>query len=250
MIHVDHDDVYKTKYVWLWLLLSFKAGFLNAGGFLATGKFVSHITGFGTQVGIALGDTDYTFGIELLVIPISFILGAAVTAMILEKEYARNEIPPYPYVQLLITLLIGLVAWAGSKGSFGKFFQHLNDYHTITMIALLCFICGLKNSLTTWATQGKIRTTHITGLATDLGLNLHKFFTSSKGRSRFREKRRINFVRLLSLFSFSGGSLISTLLFPRLEYEGFYIVFIISIFLTVVSFVHRQKKLRHVWGLV
>jgi uncharacterized membrane protein YoaK (UPF0700 family) len=239
MVNCQPEDIYKKPYVLLWLLLSFKAGFINSGGFLATGKFVSHVTGFGTQVGLAVGHRDILFGIELLVIPTSFILGGLITALILDRKYASNEIPPYPYVQILITLLIGLVAWRGSVGDFGSYFNKINDYHQIIMIATLCLICGLKNGLSTWATWGKIRTTHLTGLSTDLGLNLPKLLRIADPNGRFKEQPKVSVVRLLTLLSFSSGAFIAAIVFPKLGFKGFYIAFFISIFLSIISIVHR-----------
>lgn len=240
MVNCRVEDIYKKRYVLLWLLLSFKAGFINSGGFLATGKFVSHVTGFGTQVGLAVGHEDILFGVELLVIPVFFILGGFITALILDRKYEDGEVPPYPYVQILITLLIGLVAWRGNAGDFGSYFVGINDYHQIIMIATLCLICGLKNALTTWATWGKIRTTHLTGLSTDLGLNLPKLLNISNENSRFKEKRKVSVVRILTLASFSSGAFIAAIVFPKLGFKGFYIAFYISIFLSIISIFHGQ----------
>jgi uncharacterized membrane protein YoaK (UPF0700 family) len=240
MVNCRLEDIYKKKYVLLWLLLSFKAGFINSGGFLATGKFVSHVTGFGTQVGLAVGHEDILFGIELLVIPIFFILGGFITAILLDRKYDDEEVPPYPYVQILITLLIGLVAWRGNAGDFGIYFSGINDYHQIIMIATLCLICGLKNALTTWATWGKIRTTHLTGLSTDLGLNLPKLFNLADKDTRFKEKKQVSIVRILTLVSFSLGAFIAAIVFPKLGFKGFYIAFYISILLSIISICHRQ----------
>jgi len=243
MVHCDLDHIYKKPYILLWLLLSFKAGFINSGGFLATGQFVSHVTGFGTKVGLAIGHDDILFGIELLVIPLSFILGGIITSLILDRKYGPEEVPPYTTVQIMITILLGLVAWRGHEGDFGQYFTRLDQYHQIIMVGLLCLICGLKNALTTWATYGKIRTTHLTGLSTDLGLNLPKIFRKDNSFSRFKEKRRVSVVRILTIISFSLGAFIAALVFPKLGFKGFYIAFGISVFLSVVSFIHRQKTL-------
>lgn len=54
----------------------------------------------------------------------------------------------------------------------------------LMMIALLCLICGLKNSLVTWITKGKVRVTHLTGLSTDIGLNLLKTFKNDEEENK------------------------------------------------------------------
>jgi uncharacterized membrane protein YoaK (UPF0700 family) len=63
MVHIENQDhIFSKRVAWIWLIAAFKAGFINSAGFLATGKFVSHITGFGTQVGMAVGHNDFLFG--------------------------------------------------------------------------------------------------------------------------------------------------------------------------------------------
>ena len=89
MIYLENTtEIYKFKNVLIWLTSSFKAGFINSAGFLATGKFVSHVTGFGTQTGLAFGHQDYFFGLELFFIPLSFIFGGVATDnRVVDREF-------------------------------------------------------------------------------------------------------------------------------------------------------------------
>ncbi len=241
MVHVELKDVYRLKYTLLWVLLSFKAGLLNASGFLIAGSFVSHITGFGTQMGIALGHREYTFGAELLVIPFAFIGGALFTSLVLDRDYSKEKVPNYPLVQLSITALIGIVSVGFATGFFRPDVVAGHSESSVILVALLCAICGIKNALTTWASHGKIRTTHITGLATDIGLHLPKIFRPSGTSSRYPESRAVTYVRIATLVSFSVGSCMAALLVPRVSYGVFYIAFVISAALSLVSVLHRRK---------
>lgn len=248
MIHLFLNDLYKKKFVFLWMLLSFKAGYLNAAGFLATGKFVSHVTGFGTQMGVSMAHEDYYFGAELLIIPLAFIFGSMIPALILDRDYDDRKVPPYPVVQFLITMLLGVIFFLGISGWFGDFSTPSDDLHDIILIGLLCLVCGMKNGLTTWATYGKIRTTHLTGLATDIGLHLPKLFRDGR-RSRFPEKRRVNTVRLATFVSFTVGSLVAAFIFPKFDYYGFIFPFVLSVGLLAVSFVnYNEAKRDHLIG--
>jgi uncharacterized membrane protein YoaK (UPF0700 family) len=224
-------------------LLSFKAGLLNAAGFLIAGSYVSHVTGFGTQIGLALGHSDYTFGIELLVIPASFIGGALITSLILDKNYSKDRVPNYPAVQLLITSLIGLISVCFMTGFLKVDALAGRGEGSIFLIALLCLICGLKNGLTTWASHGKIRTTHITGLSTDIGLHLQKLFRVEGSNSRYPEPKKVNYVRIATLVSFTIGSCLSAVLIPTIGFKIFYISFLISATLSTISVVHRNNLL-------
>lgn len=240
MVHVSIQDLYTRKYSLLWCVLSFKAGLLNAAGFLIAGSYVSHVTGFGTQVGIAIGHSEYDFGLELFIIPISFIGGAFLASLILDHDYSKDRVPNYPFVQILISVLLGLISVLFSLGVFSIQRLMPQNAWSLLLVGLLCLVCGLKNGLTTWASHGKIRTTHLTGLATDIGLHLPKLFKSEESLSRYPEPKKVNQVRILTLFSFSVGSCLSALLIPVIGYKIFYFAFAISTVLSIISILHRR----------
>lgn len=244
MIHCNPKDIYKPWNVSFWMLLSIKAGYLNAAGFLATGKFVSHVTGFGTQMGVSIAHKDYFFGGELLIIPLAFILGSSVPAWLLDHRYNEKRVPKYYQVQVIITVFLAILFYLGISGAFGEFTTAEEDFHDIVIVGLLCFICGMKNGLSTWATNGKIRTTHLTGLSTDIGLNLPKFFRKSD-TSRFPEHPMINTVRILTFLSFSTGSLVAAFVFPQMEFMGFVFPLILSIIISFISITNYRRHIRN-----
>ncbi len=249
MVHVELKDLYTKKYALLWCVLSFKAGLLNAAGFLFAGSYVSHVTGFGTQVGIALGHESFDLGILQLIIPISFISGGALTSFILDRKYSSEYIPNYPKVQMTITLLLGVIALLFSTGVFTTVRSSGDSWSSILFIGLLCLVCGLKNSLTTWATSGKIRTTHLTGLATDIGLNTAKLFFSKGPKTQFQESIKINYVRILILLSFSLGSCISAIIISNIGHLIFYFAFFLSVLLSTFSVLHRKNLISKSYNL-
>lgn len=245
MIHSDSvTDVYSRSHIPIWLVSSFKAGFINSAGFLMTGKFVSHVTGFGTQVGVAVGHEDFFFGAELLLIPLSFIFGGVITSLILDKEYAKNETPPYWKVQSIITLLLALIMGIVEFFNFDIPFDQDSNYNflELAVISMLVLVCGLKNSLVTWSTFGKIRVTHLTGLSTDIGLNLVRTFFPSQAAPRGREASSVNILRIMTFVCFSLGALISAVLFPILGMKGLIIPLVISTGMSAISILDAQKR--------
>lgn len=249
MIHIkDVNEVFSKKNVPLWLISAFKAGFINTIGFLFAGKFVSHVTGFGTQVGIAIGHHGYFFGAELLIIPVAFIMGAITTSFVLDREYAEQETPPYWIIQILITCLLIVLICIGYADLYPPSipFDADENYSFIEFftIAVLCFICGLKNGLVSWASWGKIKVTHLTGLSTDIGLNLIRTFYPRQKSPRFKEKRSVNIIRIAIFFSFSGGAAFSALLTPQFGFKVFIVPVLISVGMSIVSLIDRNKRAR------
>ncbi len=246
MIHLNNmSDIHTPRYVWVWLLSAFKAGFINSAGFLVTGSFVSHVTGFGTQVGIALGHEDLFFGAEILIIPISFIFGGVVTSFVLDRDKTSTTPPPYFIIQGLITLVIALVLIIGESrfGNFSPDTPHPAHYgiFEFTVITLLCFVCGLMNSLIAWTTKGRVRVTHLTGLSTDIGLNFLKMIPVANNRYYDETEKTSNLVRIFTFVSFSIGACSSALIFPVIGYKGFFIVMTLSLVLTLIAFLDRRR---------
>jgi uncharacterized membrane protein YoaK (UPF0700 family) len=246
MIHTENvNEVYNKKNIPLWLLSAFKSGFINSVGFLLTGKFVSHVTGFGTQVGIAVGHDEFLFGAELFIIPLAFIMGGVATSFVLDKDYKDGEIPPYWIVQGVITTLLLVLVFLGAADFYSdKVPFDTDENYTFVeffVIGTLCFVCGLKNSLVTWASWGKIKVTHLTGLSTDIGLNLIRTFYRKQSAPRFKEQRLVNILRLSTFFCFSSGAAVSALLFPSLGFQVLFLPALISLLMTIISIWDVQK---------
>lgn len=237
MIHCTPENVYSRSHVLLWLVSAFKAGFLNSTGFLLTGEFVSHITGFGTRVGISMGVDSFLFGFELLMIPAFFILGGFLAGLVLEGS--SGKYPPYYRVQILITLVLGFIVYAGESDriSFSERFGNDERFSPIEYMvtAGLCFVCGMKNALVSWTTYGKFKVTHLTGMATDIGINLIRTFRIKERGLRFNEPRYVNFIRMGIMVFFSTGAFVAALLYPQLGVSSLTIILALSFCLSVVS---------------
>lgn len=61
-------------------------------------------------------------------------------------------------------------------GLFGAAIGRFADLLVPVTVLLLCFIMGLQNAVITKVSHAEIRTTHVTGLITDLGIELGKVF--------------------------------------------------------------------------
>lgn len=191
----------------LGLSLAFVAGAANAGGFLAVKQYTSHMTGIvsGMADDLALGDIGACLaGIGALV---SFVAGAACSAILINWARRREMQSEYALSLLLEAMLLLLFGLMGANLSI-----HMGLFVSVTVM-LLAFIMGLQNAIITKISKSEIRTTHVTGLVTDMGIELGKLFYWNIHKDRpgiphvraNREKLKLQFS-LLSLF-FLGGVL-------------------------------------------
>lgn len=188
----------------LGFILAFVAGAINAGGFLAVQQYTSHMTGIVSAMSdhIALGAYDVALtGIGAL---FSFLIGAACSAVMV--NYARRHDMHSEYA-------LPLLVEAGLLLCFGLLGAKLSVIHGIFVsvtVMLLSFIMGLQNALITKLSNAEIRTTHITGIVTDIGIEIGKLLywncTHPNNPPKVTANRpRLRVLILLVGFFFIGG---------------------------------------------
>ncbi|MEW6057349.1 MAG: YoaK family protein [Bdellovibrionota bacterium] len=221
MFHHSLDDEVEKRIFVKWYLLAFLAGNVNAGGFLAAGKFVSHITGFATLFGVGVADGHYDQAAGILAVPAFFLAGVMISAFLIDHRFHKGLRPHYDWVMLLQSISLILAAVLGHYHFFGIFgdAQHLKE--NFVLLSLLCLACGLQNGAITTATGASVRTTHLTGLTTDLGIGLIRVWGMPHSGKDFRQEVRSNWLRIGTIMSFAMGSVAGAALFVRFHYLGF-----------------------------
>lgn len=222
-----------------WLLMSFLAGNINAGGYLACQRFVSHVTGFATLSGISFEKGDWLDFLGTLTIPLFFLIGVMVSGYLTEKKYSHKvDGEKYSPVMGLVATLLGLVAIGGTLDMFGQFGNAANMRHDYFLLAFLCGACGLQNAAISSASGATLRTTHLTGLTTDLGLGLIRAEVHHLSEAQKKAERRANTLRILMIIAFTTGSVVAAFIYSRYQYRGFYFPMLISVYFV---FVARRK---------
>ena len=149
-------------------ILAFNAGAVNAGGFLVVAMYTSHMTGFVSLLAdnLVLGNTTLVLGaIGAL---LAFTAGAAVTAI--QVNWARQHGLRSEYaLPLLLEATLLLVF-----GLMGATLNHQTPFAVPLTVLLLSFTMGLQNALVSKISASQIRTTHMTGIVTDIGIELGK----------------------------------------------------------------------------
>ena len=227
----DQDSLYEHRNLFIWFILAFQGGAINAGGFLAVHRFVSHVTGFPTFAGIAGAEHKWDVMFGMLLVPIFFICGALLSAWLVERRRIKELAPKYSMVFTIIILLLSFVAICGSLKFFGTFGEPLSNSRDYFLLFLLSFTCGLQNAVISSASGSVIRTTHLTGITTDFSIGLVRIWTN---RNKL-EKREVfaNWCRFGIFVSFFLGSLLSAMIYNRFQFFGFFLPVSTSIFVAI-----------------
>lgn len=149
-------------------VLAFVAGATNAGGFLAVGQYTSHMTGILSSVADNLVLGQLALAGAGMGAVLAFLLGAMTTAWLVNWGL-RHELRSAYGLPLILEASLLLVF-----GLFGAAISLLTTVFLPLTVVLLCFIMGLQNAVITKISRAVIRTTHITGLLTDVGIELGK----------------------------------------------------------------------------
>ncbi len=186
----------------LGLVLTFVAGATNAGGFLAVGSYTSHMTGIVSSVADDLVLGHISLALAGVVCLLAFVSGAMCTAIMVNWGL-RLQLRSSYCLPLLLESAALLVF-----GLFGTAIAAWSQLFVPVTVLLLCFIMGLQNAVITKISKAEIRTTHITGLVTDLGIELGKLLYMNRGPHGHRvraDRQRLRVQSVLVLGFFLGA---------------------------------------------
>lgn len=229
MYRLEREDFVQTNYIFLWAMLGFQAGFINAFGFLACGRYVSHVTGFGTQIGSAIAMQNFWLAIELFGFPISFILGAFTSSFFTTARLEQRLVPRYGLVTALLPGIIFLLWALGFFNVFGPFGEMVLDGRHFILLFFLSFVCGMQNGCFATLTKGQIRTTHLTGISTDIGTDFARMWFGKLSPSEYELTRKTNISRIVTFSAFATGSIISVIVTQFAGYTALFIPLITAV---------------------
>jgi uncharacterized membrane protein YoaK (UPF0700 family) len=222
---------YTRSNVSIWMSMAFQAGVLNIGGFMACHRFVSHVTGFATFFGSELNQPGHTHPLRMLQVPLFFLLGSMISGYLVDLRLKLHKRPKYYIAFGIIFALASLIFMGGLTGYFGSFGEPLEQTRDYTLLILLCLICGIQNGTITAVSGSVVRTTHLTGITTDLGLGIVRFFNREKLMGSIPDEGKANLMRIGIITSFGLGSAIGGFLFVRFGFGGFLVPVFTSGFL-------------------
>lgn len=221
---------FQTLPVWVQLgafFLAFNAGMINALGLLSIWhQTVSHMTGNVSMLAIAILHGQSMQAIYGICVITSFVLGSLYSGYILGSSHfqlgRRYGIP------LSLSALCIFLCWL------------LIPYYPRYALLWACVAMGMQNAMVSHYKGAIIRTTHLTGLLTDLGLNLGYLL-----RGLPVERRRVVLL-IVILMGFLFGGILVTWLYPYLNLHTFLIPVCLSLAMSLTYWtLYIRNQLHH-----
>jgi uncharacterized membrane protein YoaK (UPF0700 family) len=210
-----------------WLLatvLAGVAGAINAGGFFVVGQYTSHMTGYLSQVADNLVTGQFMIVLKSFLAIVAFTMGAATSAVLVNwaRQYRRHQ--QYALPIAVQGFILFVFSFAGHSAS------HMP---ILALLLVVCFLMGMQNATITKLSKARIRTTHATGMITDIGIEIGKavLFGFSK-KSRVRADIQKLKVLLRLVLSFLLGGIIGAIGFASV---GFIFAMPLSFILMMLS---------------
>ena len=149
-------------------MLSFVAGIVNITGVLSVKVLSTNVTGHFAFFSEDISNKHYQAAFFYLFFILSFFAGAFVSNFLIEIMSRKNTQIAFAFPMAVEIIILTGVAPLGSG-------DILQTYGQLIACCLL-FAMGLQNALVTKVSQSVVRTTHLTGLFTDLGIEVSQLF--------------------------------------------------------------------------
>lgn len=234
--------------IYLASTLSLVAGIVNITGWMGLGVLTTNVTGHFVFLSEELIHKNFQIALGFFLLINSFLLGAFVSSLFTESGRYKTQKHLVSYVlpiSIEIALLLG-VAFSD------LFLENIEDYR-ILLAMLLLFAMGLQNALVTYVSQSVVRTTHLTGIFTDLGIELSQLLFYKKAEHRKVLKESV-FLKVMIIGSFTFGGIFGTILYTSYGLKalllGVFILFAVLTYdnITLRLYMRKIKDARSDFG--
>jgi len=220
-------------------LTSFTAGAVNVASYLIFFAFSSNVTGYYAILAAELARGNlYQITVVLSWIFLFFIGGFTANLLVITTINRDRT-----YLAHFLPLALEILCIAG-VGVYGQFFYSESLFETEVLLAVLIYAMGLQNGFTASISNFAVKTTHLTGATTDMGI-LFAMFTQRQFRNNKDLRGRLQVLIIVSLFYLMGG-VFSAYFQLQHGFKSFYITCCVLMVVIAYDFsrISSLKKLR------
>ncbi len=212
-------------------LLAFTAGAVDVSGYLAFHQFTSHMSGIASDLAAHSATPVGRVLLKPAIVLGSFLAGAAFCAVLVNWERRRHLHGVFALPVLVEALLLASLALP------------LISHHILFTLSLMGFAMGLQNAVITKISQAEIRTTHVTGMITDIGIELGKalYWNRTLGLAPVTANRERLLLLTMLVGLFVVGGALGSFVFPHI---GFRLMLPLALLLALPTILPLAADLR------
>lgn len=229
--HTGRRRSYKHN-LQLAILLCLTAGFINAAGFIAFAVLTTNVTGHAALLAVNIAEQNAHATRVVALWLILFLAGAFISGLYI-KAVGRDRRLGYSVPILVIIAIVGMVAL------FGQTYDKSTP-ETEFFAGSLLFAMGMQNALVSVVSGFVVRTTHLTGMFTDLGIDLSEAVLT-KGKLTQALKLRM-LLRFIIITCFLSGGILGGFCFLHVGFAAFFIPVVLLLITLFYDYFRIQVK--------
>lgn len=209
-------------------LTAIVAGMVNVSSLIIFFSFTSNVTGYYAILASEIVKGNIYQVLTVLSWIFLFFFGGFISNLIIISLNNKNT-----YLAHSLPLVFEILCLA-FVGVYGDFFYQETLRETEVLVSIMLFAMGLQNGLTASISNFSVKTTHLTGATTDLGI-----FFSMFTQKRFRNSRAIKDKAKLifSIFiSYVLGAIIASYYFNIIQFKIFYVACLVLVIVLLYDF--------------
>lgn len=179
------------------ILLSTTAGIVNVAGFISFAIYTTNVTGHVANFAKELSEGNFYFSLIIALWMVLFFSGAFFSSLLIDfigRRNARYSHATPLFIEALILL---------SVGYYGQ-----NQLHSLAknhfLAGSLLFAMGMQNAMVSMVSGFVVRTTHLTGLFTDLGIEISRLFFIPRNERKELNKKILLHSSIVIMFIMGG----------------------------------------------
>ena len=213
-------------------LLGMTAGFVNAAGFLGFATLTTNVTGHAALFAEKIASQDWSNARVVALWMFLFLAGAFISSLIVSR-IGKNQQYSYVIPILIETLILAAVAAEGHRYNESILSKEL-------FAGSLLFAMGLQNALVSMVSGSVVRTTHLTGTFTDLGIELAQILDRNR-KDKAALQSKIN-LRLVIILFFMAGALGGAYLFHAARFLSFFVPVALLLFALIYDILRIKLR--------
>lgn len=214
-------------------MLSFVAGMVNITGVLSIHTLTTNVTGHFAFFAADLIKSDYKRALDYVLYILFFLMGAFVCGFVVELILRKRPNTSHAIPMILEMIILIVVASTADNIELGN--QRI--------ACALLFAMGLQNALVTRISQATVRTTHLTGLFTDLGIEISQLLFY-RGRTESKKLSKSIYLRAAIITFFFSGGVLGGFLYTEFKLEV--LLFAAASLLVALLYDNIRLSFRHI----